>query len=175
MADSNPNQEMLLYRPYYNLTVAARIYAVPTGLFLFLLGGGCLSYTSSNRKFVWGCFVLFLLCLGVSRLLWTVGSFMAVIGDSGIRITGLKKNQDVYYPWEALPYVYWTANYKGWEYFVLAERPLTDREVRRAANKLERFKNFRSGIITMPLDERVPEIKEILRRHVREERNVTHL
>ena len=77
--------------------------------------------------------------------------------------------------WEALPYVYWTANYKGWEYFVLAERPLTDREVRRAANKLERFKNFRSGIITMPLDERVPEIKEILRRHVREERNVTNL
>lgn len=30
---------------------------------------------------------------------------------------------------------------------VLAERPLTDREVRRAANKLERFKNFHSGII----------------------------
>ena len=33
----------------------------------------------------------------------------------------------------------------------------------------------RSGIIPMPLDERVPEIKEILRRHVREERNVTNL
>ena len=161
----------LWYRPYRSYRVEGIICAELEWMVLLVLG-----IVAESSLAYWACLLMNILILHFFLFLFlTALPMVAILDDSGIRITGLKKDQDVYYSWEVLPYVYWTANYKAWERFVLAERPLTDREVRRAANKLERFKNFRSGIIALPPGDRAAEVKEIIRRHVREERNVTNL